>query len=266
MPDREGTPPRIKGPIGARPPVILRPGRLPKLVTQIARLVRASHLSAGEWRQLVRDVRIASAIPPRSTIPRRLPDVLTVDELRRMFEQAYREKKAARGLMLRTLFETGVRVAELTAIEIGDLDLLERTCRVRQGKGSRDRIVVFSADLAQQLALHIGRRVRGALFESNRHLPVSRRWVQYVVHAVALRAGVTKRVHPHSYRHAMATYLLDRGMPLHEIQAQLGHADPKTTLIYTQLSVEKRRQEYDKAMVGIGGAGLPAPNEQRRPR
>lgn len=245
-------------PLGARAPVVLRPGRVPRLAKQVARLVRAAHLTAEDWRHFVRDVRRSSRIPPRARSPRPLPAVLTVEELRRMLDQAYAERPPGRGLILRVLFEMGIRVSELTALETTDVDLTERTCRVLQGKGGKDRIVVFTAELAQQLALHLGSRRRGPLFESNRHLAFSPRRIQQIVQGIAQRAGVAKRIHPHTYRHSMATFLRDRGMPLDAIQAQLGHADPRTTQIYVQLSVEERRREYDRAMTGLLGGTQPA--------
>src|SRR5207244_633792 len=107
--------------------------------------------------------------------------------------------------------------------------------------------------LGQQLRLHLRDRTRGALFESNRAAAFTPRRIQQIVKAVARKAGVEKPVHPHSYRHSMATFLRNQGVPLDIVQLLLGHADPRTTQIYARLSLATARESYDRAMAGARG-------------
>ncbi len=164
--------------------------------------------------------------------------------------QAYKELPRY-GLIVRSLFETGLRVSELTRVQAADVDFSERTIRVREGKGGKDRLVLFTEDLGQQLRLHLDGRSRGHLFESNRARPYSVRMIQHVVKTVARKAGVTKRVHPHTYRHSMATFLRNQGVSLDVVQLLLGHENPRTTQLYARLSLAAARQEYDKAMSAL---------------
>ncbi len=163
---------------------------------------------------------------------------------------------------MRTLFESGLRVSELVAVEVADVDFLERTIRVRQGKGGKDRLVLFTEDLGQQLRLHLDGRTRGALFESNRAAPFTPRRIQQIVKAVARQAGVAKKIHPHTYRHSMATFLRNQGVPLDVVQLLLGHENPRTTQLYARLSMGTAREEYDKAMRALGEGQKP-PGELR---
>lgn len=229
----------------------LSEGRLARLARQVAALYRKAHLTAEEARYVHRRARGLAGIRGRPATAQRLPEILTTEELARVLAQAYRER-GVYGLIVRTLFETGVRVSELVRVQVADVDFTERTIRVREGKGGKDRLVLFTQELGQQLRLHLGGRARGALFESTRAAPFSPRRVQQIVKTVAQRAGLEKRISPHSYRHSMATFLRNRGVPLDVVQRLLGHADPRTTEIYTRLSLDTVREEYDRAM-GRGG-------------
>jgi site-specific recombinase XerD len=152
---------------------------------------------------------------------------------------------------VRTLFETGLRVSELIRLQVADVDFTERTIRVNQGKGGKDRLVLFTENLGQQLRLHLDGRARGPLFESNRAAPFTPRRIQQLVKVVARKAGVGKSIHPHTYRHSMATFLRNQGVPLDVVQFLLGHENPRTTQLYARLSVETARTEYDRAMAGL---------------
>ncbi len=237
-------------------PQMLEPLRLDRLVRQVARLYRKAHVTADEWKYVNKRLRRVLGLRGRPAGARRLPEILTPDDLRRILEQAYRER-GLYGLITRTLFETGLRVSELVNVEILDVDFTERTIRVRAGKGGKDRGVLFTEDLGQQLRIHLGGRTRGHLFESNRAKAFTPRRIQQIVREVAREAGIEKRVHPHSYRHSMATFLRNQGVPLDVVQLLLGHADPKTTQLYARLSLAPARQEYDRAMAALA-AGTPA--------
>jgi integrase/recombinase XerD len=222
-------------------------------VLKIAALYRKAHLTAEEARYVHRRARALAGIRGRPAKPKRLPEILTAEELRYSLAQAYREQPRY-GLIVRTLFETGLRVSELVRVQAPDVDFTERTIRVREGKGGKDRLVLFTDDLGQQLRLHLNGRPRGALFESNRARPYSVRMIQHVVKTVAQKASITKPIHPHTYRHSVATFLRNQGVPLDVVQLLLGHENPRTTQLYARLSVATAREEYDRAMGALRSA------------
>src|SRR5262249_9760184 len=158
------------------------------------------------------------------------------------------------GLLLRFLFESAVRVSELSRLDVTDVEFSERTLRIRQGKGSKDRLVLFTPDLGQLLQVHLDGRPHGPLFASNRGTRLSVRRIQSIVRGAAHRAGVHKEISPHTLRHTWATLARNAGLPLDTVQLLLGHESPRTTEIYSRLSMTKARDEYDQAM-----RALPSP-------
>src|SRR6266849_1047147 len=231
-------------------PLVLERHPHDRLVRQVAKLYRKAHVTAEEWRYVNKRVRHLLGLRGQPTRAKRLPEILTPEELRHILKVAYRER-GVYGLIVRTLFETGLRVSEVVHVEVLDVDFTERTLRVRAGKGGKDRMVLFTADLAQQLRIHLGDRPRGALFESNRAAAFTPRRIQQIVKDVARKADVEKHIHPHSYRHSMATFLRNQGVALDVVQLLLGHEDPRTTQLYARLSLAPARAEYDRAMAAL---------------
>jgi site-specific recombinase XerD len=167
---------------------------------------------------------------------RALPAVLSVDEVRRLLAVL---TNPSHRLMVLLMYSAGVRVGELVRLKHADLDGDRRLIRVRRGKGHKDRYTLYSDTVADALELH--RRVGGAtgefVFEgrSPTH-PVTTRTVQHVVTAAAGRAGIQKKVTPHTLRHSFATHLLEQGVDLRYIQELLGHASSRTTEVYTHVT------------------------------
>lgn len=226
------------------------PGWKDQEVRVLIQRLRRYHPSYEDLRYVWRRVREKLGVKRERRSPRRLPHALTLVELKWILEQAYKMKPVY-GLLVKTLFTTGVRVSELVSIRVEDVDFEERSIRVR-GKGSKERVVLFSEDLKRELQIHLNGRDRGVLFESNRHQPISVRRVQQIVQEVARQAGIVKAIHPHLYRHAMATYLHNRGMPLEGVQLLLGHENPRTTQVYAKLSLATVRGDYDRVMAELG--------------
>jgi len=182
--------------------------------------------------------RLAWAKPPK-----RLPTVLSVDEVRRMIEVASHHPRDKALLM--TMYGAGLRVSEALALKARDIDTPRMLIHVRCGKGSKDRMVKLSASLLTALREAWRARPRGAgngvddlLFPRKRNprRPMNRKNADYIVKGLARRAGVTRCVSPHTLRHSYATHLLEAGTDLHTIQLLLGHAHFKTTTIYLHLS------------------------------
>lgn len=165
--------------------------------------------------------------------------------------------------MLETLYATGIRVAELTGLNVGDVDLASRTLRVT-GKGNKQRVVPFGAPAAAALVawLEQGRSVliargntqaahkssssRSPMFLGARGGRIDQRVVRMVVHRKAQEAGVPD-IAPHALRHSAATHMLDGGADLREVQELLGHASLKTTQRYTHVSIEQLKARYTQA-------------------
>ena len=179
----------------------------------------------------------------RLTLPKRLPRCLSAAELRALFQAA----KAARiwlRLVVTLLFTTGMRVSEVTNLQLGDVDIERRTVRVK-GKGSRERIVFLATpEVSQELEQHIQRNLNGRpstapLFANSTGNAISPASVRLAVRALAEKADISRRITPHMLRHSAATSLLEAGVDIRFVQRLLGHASISTTEIYTHVSDER---------------------------
>src|SRR6202049_1768998 len=173
--------------------------------------------------------------------PRRLPAVLSVEEVTLLLQAAPGPKyKAA----LATAYGAGLRVSEVVALKVGDIDSQRMLLRVEQGKGRKDRHAMLSPQLLELLRTwwRDGRRLgvllpRGWLVPG-RHpgAPVSTRQLNRAVPAAAEAAGIKKRVAPATLRHSFATHLLEQDTDIRVIQVLLGHAKLDTTALYTRVA------------------------------
>ncbi len=175
-------------------------------------------------------------------MPRKLPRFLTPMEVEAMLEAS---KDSPRdNLLLKCLFYLGLRNSEAQKLDIGDIDLINRTVKVVSGKGGKDRYVPIPTDeLVEELRKAFRGREEGRLFN------ISDRHIRRVVKNYAVKAGVRKpsEVHPHTLRHSYATHLQNQGVPLNVIQSMLGHERIETTTIYTHLGLERARELVEKA-------------------
>jgi site-specific recombinase XerD len=173
--------------------------------------------------------------------PRRLPSVLSVEEVALLLQAAPGPKyKAA----FATAYGAGLRVSEVVALKVGDIDSERMLLRIEQGKGRKDRHAMLSPQLLERLRewWREGRR-RGALLPGgwlfpgrNPVEPLSTRQLNRAVHAAAEAAGIKKRVSPHTLRHSFATHLLEQDTDIRIIQVLLGHAKLDTTARYTRVA------------------------------
>ena len=184
---------------------------------------------------------------------RRLPDVLSTDEVERLLEapdpskDLYGRDRA----ILEFLYASGVRVSELVDLPITALHLDEGLCLVF-GKGSKERLVPVGAPARRALERYL-RDVRprlesgkgaGKVFLNARGQPLSRMAIWSLVKDAARRAGIDRKVSPHTLRHTFATHLLEGGADLAAVQELLGHADISTTQIYTHVDREYLRDVH----------------------
>jgi integrase/recombinase XerD len=216
------------------------------LITTTAKLWRKYHLTYDQARYVAKEVRKSLAIA-RVKVRKRLIQRLSSEEEQRLIQRAYREK-GERGLLIKTLFQTGARVSEFANIKVEDFFLDEATILIAKGKGGKSRYVPILPGLAQELRTYLGTRSTGYLFETNRHLPYSPRRLQQIVKATAAHAKISKRVYPHLLRHSVATTLLERGMPIEQIQKFLGHTKLETTQVYAESTPEMIKDSYRRAL------------------
>lgn len=191
-------------------------------------------------------------------LPKRLPAFLTEDESKTLLDvPAATDFTSARlGCLLELLYASGLRVSELTGLDLQDLLTEQRTLRVL-GKGRKERLVPFHESAAAVLETYLNFR---RLFLAEKGLPASpavflnqrggrltptsvRSFLAKAIAHAALRA----RVSPHALRHSFATHLLNRGMDLRAIQELLGHASLSTTQRYTHLDLEQLARTYESA-------------------
>ena len=170
-----------------------------------------------------------------------LPVILSQDEVGRLIESALIPFHRT---ILVTLYATGVRRAELANLKVSDIDSQRIVVHIRGGKGRKDRDVMLSPHLLEELRQHyrrLGRKPAEWLFPGGRwHTaaedPITTKVVWYACREAAQRAGIRKQLHPHTLRHCFATHLLEAGADLRTIQMLLGHSDLKETTIYLHLS------------------------------
>jgi integrase/recombinase XerD len=220
----------------------------------------ARHLSAIRQfhRFLVRRGRSAQDPTAHLEAPRpwrRLPGVLNGDEVDRLL--GVRDVGTPHGLrnraMLELMYASGLRVSELIGLHLGDVDLGLGIVRV-VGKGDKERLVPLGDAAAETLRAYLKagrpRLERGAasshLFLGRHGRGLTRQMFWQLIKKVALAAGITKTVTPHTLRHSFATHLLEGGADLRSVQLMLGHADIGTTQIYTHLSRAHLKEIYDK--------------------
>ncbi|HEY0419994.1 MAG TPA: tyrosine-type recombinase/integrase, partial [Acetobacteraceae bacterium] len=178
--------------------------------------------------------------------PRKLPLVLSLEEVTRLLEAAPGPKdKAALG----TAYGAGLRVSEIVSLKVTDIDSTRMLIRVEQGKGRKDRHAMLSPQLLELLrawwregSRHGLMLPQGWLFPGrNPVTPLSTRQVNRAVHAAAQAAGIQKRVTPHTLRHSFATHLLEQDIDIRVIQVLLGHAKLETTALYAHVATSTIR-------------------------
>jgi len=219
----------------------------------LARLLSAIR---GLYRWLHREGRCQANPAARVTAPRaarKLPSTLDPDEISRLLELPDDDVLARRDRALLELFySSGLRLAELAGLQWPDLELPAGQVRVH-GKGGKTRVVPVGR--LARAALERWRQdwpglLRGdhrAVFLSRRGDPLSRRAIQQRVAYWSKRQGLWKRVYPHLLRHSFASHLLESSGELRAVQELLGHADIRTTEVYTHLDYQRLAEVYDKA-------------------
>ena len=206
------------------------------------------------WERMIPDNTLAKVSLPKRE--KRLPSFLTQSETLRLIEaptldtpQGLRDRA-----ILELLYAAGMRVGEITGLNVKDINLKSREILVL-GKGSKERQVLMGKTAAASIERYMrtarrefmGKRRPDALFLNRKGGRLSDRSVQLAVNKYARQAGLDKRTHPHMLRHSFATHMLDGGADLRVIQELLGHSSLATTQTYTHVTQSQVRKVYLEA-------------------
>ncbi len=194
-------------------------------------------------------------------IPERTVEVLSFDELKRLFQAVDKTKKSGQRdiAILETLYSTGLRVSELVSLNRDQVDLKRREFMVR-GKGRKPRIVFLSKKASAIIGDYLKKRddnfkplfinsIKGQKKEDildEEHHRLSTVSIEKIVKKYALKAGIIKKVTPHTLRHSYATEMLINGADIRSVQEMLGHSSITTTQIYTHVTDKKLREVHEK--------------------
>ncbi len=207
------------------------------------------------FRHLLRTGRVAKNPAELVATPKRekkVPFHLNIDEVTALVE-APREGEPLSlrdRAILETLYSCGIRVSELTGLNVGDVDLEEGMVKVL-GKGGKERIVPIGRPAREAVTAYLTARNEpphdAPLLLNARGGRLTRRSVARIVDKHILRLAAMKKISPHTLRHTFATHMLEGGADLRAIQELLGHASLSTTQKYTHVSIDRLMEVYDKA-------------------
>ncbi len=199
--------------------------------------------------------------------PKQLPrGIMSIDEIKAILNQpdiktilGYRDRT-----ILEVLYSTGIRAGELTRLKVSDTDFEKKLLRIKKGKGGKDRFVPLNTPTCRFLKRYIN-RIRselsqcprpcgnnweersktgdGVLFLTSYNGALTSQWLAMVIKKYLKKAGITRKVAPcHSFRHSIATHLLEDGMDIRYVQAFLGHENIQTTQVYTHVEKNKLKE------------------------
>jgi integrase/recombinase XerD len=220
----------------------------PEIIDSLVRACRKARLEYDDLLYVFRRARkkLKLSRPKRGRV---LPKVLSEADLRRFFEAV--QGNVEHEIMLKLLFFTAIRVSELTNIRVNDVDLAACKIFVNQGKGSRDRYVLFPDSFRLILSSHLNANPKNRyLFETSRFGPYSSRRVQQLVQEYRTKAGIEQNVTPHLFRHQQLTALTRSGLNDSQIQLLSGHSSKKSLEVYQHVGLESVEQAYQQAMKG----------------
>lgn len=217
----------------------------------LMKLLKKQHPDANYLKKTFQYIRDELNIHGNLNKEKKLPDLLTDEELKRFYEAVWKSNNIMHMIMIKLLIYTGIRNSELVNIKIEDIDLSSLKIHIKQGKGKKDRYVPIPPSFRGELTQFIlGQQKEKAiyLFETNRQYKFSTRWIREIVRKYALEAGINKRIYPHLFRHQLLTYLTKNKIVDAKIQILSGHSDRQSLSIYQDLSLKDIEEEYQEAM------------------
>lgn len=185
---------------------------------------------------------------------RKLPKTLDVDQLSGLLEAGTNSLLEIRDVAMFELFySSGLRLSELAALDLTDLDLPDNTLKVRLGKGGKSRILPVGSKAVTAIENWLPRRAlktpssEHALFVSSKGTRLGQRSIELRLELWCKKKGIAEHIHPHMLRHSFASHLLESSQDLRAVQELLGHSNISTTQIYTHLDFQHLAAIYDKA-------------------
>ncbi|PTG08851.1 site-specific tyrosine recombinase XerD [Staphylococcus chromogenes] len=227
-------------------------GRSTKSIARFTSTIRSFHQFALREKYAAKDPTVLIETPKYE---RKLPDILSIDEIDLLLttpetskNNGYRDRT-----MLELLYATGIRVSELINIEVEDVNLLMGFVKVF-GKGNKERIIPLGETVIELLKTYIEnvrpqllkKQVTHTLFLNMQGKPLTRQGIWKIIKQTGAKAGIQKRLTPHTLRHSFATHLLENGADLRAVQEMLGHSDISTTQLYTHVSKTQIRKMYQQ--------------------
>jgi integrase/recombinase XerD len=222
-----------------------------EMATKIVRLLKKQNPDYNYLKKCFEHIRDQLGLRGKQAKVKKLPDLLTADELKRFCDAVRAANHQVHTVMIKLLVYTGIRNAELANLAVDDVDVQGQRIRIQHGKGGKDRYVPFPASFRGELAQYVmtKRATRSRyLFESYHQTKFSTRWIRELVHQYAAKAGLEKRIYPHLFRHQLLTHLARKGVLDSKLQLISGHSDRESLAIYQELSLADVELEYQTAM------------------
>jgi len=221
-----------------------------ELIRQVIRLGQREGWTYDDTADFIRQVRKGLRLkPPKRS--RRLPDIMTESEEKKFFSTLEKYYSWEKVLFFTLLRYTGLRVAEACRLRKRDIDFERLIIRVEKGKGDKDRYVPFPERMSKDLRhiFELYPKHDYVFVNRNTGQPYTPRRFQQIAADVCKKAKIRDiRITPHTFRHALATELLNRGLDIRIVQEILGHESIMTTEVYTHIAIEKIQEEYQRVM------------------
>ena len=168
----------------------------------------------------------------------KLPVILTREEVKRIIDSALNLKDK---LIVQFMYSCGLRVSEAVNMKLEDLDFSDMTGTIRKGKGKKDRRLFLSNTVVKSIQEYIKAKENPSpyLFSKSNGAPYTTRSFQLIIKELAKKAGITKKVNSHMFRHAFGTHLVEDGYDIVRVQGMMGHSSLETTKLYVTLSKEQ---------------------------
>lgn len=188
--------------------------------------------------------------PPKKD--KKVPAFLTIEEMTELFNIP--NMRLRDRAMIELLYSSGLRIQELLSLNLKNIDYISNLVTVR-GKGDKERIVPVGDKSLSAIREYINERraqglpydINSPLFLNSQAKRLDQRSARRVINNWFIKAGITKKVSPHTLRHTFATHILDRGCDLRSVQEMLGHKNLSTTQIYTHVTIESLKKVYEKS-------------------
>lgn len=220
-------------------------------IKKISKIVRQEGWTYDDFRYVIRRVREECELSSDKK-EKRLPKILSEEDFKKFYKALEKAGNTKYELMLKLLFYTGVRVREFTNIKVSDIYLQENKIFIEQGKGSKDRYVLFGENFKTALKVYMETIPNNRyLFQTKRNAPYSPRRIQQVVKRFAEEVGI--KATPHTFRHQAITWLSQAGMTDAELMLITGHSSKESLKIYQHMALTKGlTDKYQEAMGKVG--------------